>query len=51
MSNARQFRFAAALVAITTPLVACNGAIGDHGATTGAGGTGMIVGPAVLGGK
>ena len=28
--SARQFRFAAALVAFAIPVVACNGAIGDH---------------------
>ena len=49
--SARQFRVAAALVGFAIPVVACNGAIGDHPSTTGTGGTGMIVGPAVLGGK
>jgi hypothetical protein len=53
MSNARQFCFAAALGATAMSVVACNGAIGDHGSTTGTGGAGpgTVVGPAVLGGK
>src|SRR6187551_1969560 len=54
MSNARQFRFSVAFVAIAIPVVACNGAIGDHGSTgtgTGGAGPGTVVGPAVLGGK
>jgi hypothetical protein len=51
--SARQFRVAAALFGFTIPLVACNGAIGDHPSTgTGTGGTSSgVVGPAVLGGK
>ena len=49
--SARQFRVAAALVGIVIPLVACNGAIGDHASATGTGGAGTVVGPAVLGGK
>jgi hypothetical protein len=49
---ARQFRFAAALVGLSTPVVACTGAISNHESGTGTGGgTGAIVGPAVLGGK
>ena len=39
--SARQFRFAAALVGFAIPVVACNGAIGNHPTTaTGTGGTG-----------
>ena len=54
MWNARQFCLAAALGATATSVVACNGAIGDHGSTgtgTGGAGPGTVVGPAVLGGK
>ncbi len=49
--SARQFRIAAALVGFAFPLVACQGAIGDHSSQTGTGGAGMVVGPAVLDGK
>src|SRR6476646_8769352 len=49
--SARQFRFAAALVAFAIPVIACNGKIGIY-QTTGTGGTGTeVVGPAVLNGK
>src|SRR5262245_19668152 len=54
MSNADHFRLAvplAVLVACAIPLVACNGAIGDHAPKTGTAGSGAVVGPAVLGGK
>jgi hypothetical protein len=47
-----EFRFAAALVGLAIPLVACDGTIGNHPTTTGTGaGTGAITGPGVLGGK
>jgi len=49
--SARQFFAAAALAAFGIPVVACNGAIGDHTSPTGGGGAGTVVGPAVLGGK
>ena len=49
--SARQFRVAAALVGFAIPVVACNGAIGDHASPTGTGGAGTVVGPGVLGGK
>src|SRR5262245_38124889 len=51
--SVRQFRFAAALVGSAISVVACNGAIGDHGSQTGTGGSssGTVTGPAVLGGK
>src|SRR4051812_50128191 len=49
---ARQFRFAAALIAFALPGVACTGAISNHQSSTGTGaGSGTVVGPAVLGGK
>ena len=49
--SARQFRIAATVVGFAISVVGCNGAIGSHPTTTGAGGGGTVVGPAVLGGK
>src|SRR5262245_5197722 len=46
-----QFRFAAALVGLAIPVVACNGSIGSHPSNTGSAGNTGVVGPAVLGGK
>src|SRR6185436_18181245 len=49
--SARQFRIVATVVGFAISVVGCNGAIGSHPTTTGAGGGGTVVGPAVLGGK